>query len=123
MIDPVSEVHSAALPWTGAAVRQRAADYVALTKPRVVMMVLVTTLVGYYLGSDGSPPLLRLLHTLLGTALAPGGTLGLNQYMERALDRRMERPRPRPLPDGRLAPLEALILGTVLLVSGLVYLR
>src|SRR4029450_9153678 len=54
----------------------RARYYVPLTKPRVVMMVLVTTLVGYYLGSDGTPStLLHLLHTLLGTALAAGGTL------------------------------------------------
>src|SRR5262245_65524062 len=123
MTDPVSDVHSAALPLTAAAVRQRAADYVALTKPRVVMMVLVTTLVGYYLGSDGSPTLLRLFHTLLGTALAAGGTLALNQYMERDLDRRMERTRRRPLPDGRLPPIEALVLGLGLLVAGLAYLR
>ncbi len=124
MADPVTEVNSAAWAWTGAAARHRAADYVALTKPRVVMMVLVTTLVGYYLGSDGTTtPLLRLLHTLLGTALAAGGTLALNQYMERDLDRRMERTRRRPLPAGRLAPIEALVLGIILLVSGLVYLR
>src|SRR5262245_23723733 len=123
MSDPVSDVHSAALPPSAAAVRQRVADYVALTKPRVVMMVLVTTLVGYYLGSDGTPALLPLLHTLVGTALAAGGTLALNQYMERDLDRRMERTRRRPLPDGRLAPLEALVLGSVLLLGGLVSLR
>src|SRR4029453_2188458 len=123
MADPVSNVNSAPLPLTAAAVRQRAADYLELTKPRVVMMVLVTTLVGYYLGSDGAPTLLPLVHTLLGTALAAGGTLALNQYMERDLDRRMERTRRRPLPDGRLAPVEALVLGGVLLLGGLVYLR
>jgi protoheme IX farnesyltransferase len=123
MADPVSEMTPAAVPWTGAAARQRAADYVALTKPRVVLMVLVTTLVGYYLGSDGTPStLLRLLHTLLGTALAAGGTLALNQYMERDLDGRMERTRRRPLPDGRLLPIEALGLGAGLLVCGLAYL-
>jgi heme o synthase len=123
MADPVSEMTPAAVPWTGAAARQRAADYVALTKPRVVLMVLVTTLVGYYLGSDGTPStLLHLLHTLLGTALAAGGTLALNQYMERDLDGRMERTRRRPLPDGRLLPIEALGLGAGLLVCGLAYL-
>src|SRR5262249_38743167 len=89
-----------AVPWMGAVVRQRAADYFALTKPRVVMMVLVTTLVGYYLGTEGAASLVRLLHTLLGTALAAGGTLALNQYLERDLDARMERTRRRPLPDG-----------------------
>ena len=67
-------------------------------------MVLVTTLVGFYLGADGAPSLRLMLHTLLGTALAAAGTLALNQYIERDLDARMERTRHRPLPDGRLAP-------------------
>lgn len=120
---PVSEISPAVVPWTGAGVRQRLADYAALTKPRVVTMVLVTTAVGYYLGTEGTPSALRLLHTLLGTALAAGGTLALNQYMERDLDARMDRTRRRPLPDGRLAPVEALALGLVLLVGGLLYLQ
>jgi len=122
MRDPVTEITPATVHWTGAGVRQRAADYVALTKPRVVMMVLVTTLVGYYLGTEGTPSLLRLLHTLLATALAAGGTLALNQYAERDLDARMERTRHRPLPDGRVLPVEALVLGIALLVGGLGYL-
>ena len=87
------------------------------------MMVLVTTLVGYYLGTEGTPSLLRLLHTLLGTALAAGGTLALNQYVERDLDARMDRTRHRPLPDGRLLPVEALVFGIALLVGGLAYLQ
>ncbi len=120
---PLSDLTPAAVVWTGAAARQRAADYLALTKPRVVMMVLVTTLVGYYLGADGAPSTLRLLHALLGTALAAGGTLALNQYMERDLDGRMERTRHRPLPAGRLVPLEALALGLALLGAGLAWLQ
>jgi len=123
MRDPVTEITPATVHWTGAGVRQRAVDYVALTKPRVVMMVLVTTLVGYYLGTEGTPSLLRLLHTLLATALAAGGTLALNQYAERDLDARMERTRHRPLPDGRVLPVEALVLGIALLVGGLGYLE
>jgi len=99
------------------------ADYLALTKPRVVTMVLVTTLVGFYLGGDAAPSLRLLLQTLIGTALAAGGTLALNQYMERDLDARMERTRHRPLPDGRLAPGEALALGLALLAGGLAYLQ
>jgi protoheme IX farnesyltransferase len=122
MRDPVTEITPATVSWTGAAVRHRAADYLALTKPRVVMMVLVTTFVGFYLGTDGTPSLVRLLHTLLGTALAAGGTLALNQYAERDLDARMERTRRRPLPDGRVLPGEALVLGIALLVGGLAYL-
>src|SRR5262245_52923234 len=120
---PAAELSAPAGVLAGAAVRQRVADYVVLTKPRVVSMVLVTTVVGYYLGAEGTPSVWRLLHTLLGTALAAGGTLALNQYMERDRDARMERTRRRPLPDGRLSPVEALVLGGVLLLGGLAYLR
>jgi protoheme IX farnesyltransferase len=101
---------------------RRLADFVALTKPRVVLMVLVTTLVGFYLGATGKPEWLRLLHTVIGTALAAGGTLALNQFLERDLDGRMKRTRGRPLPDGRLAPVEALVFGALLTVAGLGYL-
>jgi heme o synthase len=105
--------------WQGTLVRRRLADYLALAKPRVVAMVLVTTTVGYYLGSVGPPALAQLLRTLAGTALAAGGTLALNQWMERDLDARMLRTRQRPLPDGRLLPTEALLLGVALLIVGL----
>jgi protoheme IX farnesyltransferase len=108
--------------WPGEAVRRRLADYLALTKPRVVSMVLVTTAVGYDLGSSGRPDPASLGRTLLGTALAAGGTLALNQYLERDLDARMERTRHRPLPEGRLQPGEALGFGLVLVLAGLAYL-
>src|SRR5207247_525344 len=98
------------------------ADYLTLTKPRVVAMVLVTTAAGYYLGSAGTPRLVPLLHTLAGTALAAAGTLALNQYLERDLDARMERTRHRPLPEGRLHAAEALGVGLVLLTAGLLVL-
>jgi protoheme IX farnesyltransferase len=104
--------------WQAEAAWRRLSDYLALTKPRVVAMVLVTTAVGFHLGSAGSPLFLRLLYTLAGTALAAGGTLALNQYMERELDARMDRTRHRPLPEGRVHPGEALVLGCVLLVAG-----
>ncbi len=113
----------AVVPWTGAAARQRAADYLALTKPRVVTMVLVTTAVGWHLGTTGAANGALLFHTLFGTALAAGGTMALNQYMERDLDRQMQRTRLRPLPDGRLRPAEALLLGLTLLGAGLAWLE
>ena len=91
--------------------RRVAADLVALTKPRVVLMVLVTTVVGYYVGLTGAPDYARLVHLLIGTMLAAGGTLALNQHWEREVDAKMDRTRARPLPDGRLSPLEALGLG------------
>ena len=106
----------------GTTTRQRLSDYLALTKPRVVLMVLITTFVGYYLGTTSGLEIRRLLHALVGTALAAGGTLTLNQFMERSRDARMHRTRTRPLPDGRLAPIEALVFGIVLASLGLAYL-
>lgn len=102
--------------------RRRAIDFFALTKPRVVLMVLVTTAIGFYLGAQGAPDYLLLLHTLMGTALAGGGTLALNQFMEREADGKMQRTRLRPLPDGRLQAREALIFGMLITLSGLAYL-
>jgi len=102
--------------------RRVAADLIALTKPRVVLMVLVTTVVGYYVGLTGAPDYVRLVHLLIGTMLAAGGTLALNQYWERDVDARMERTRVRPLPDGRLSPLEALVFAGAVTLMGLGYL-
>ncbi|MBM4256963.1 MAG: protoheme IX farnesyltransferase [Deltaproteobacteria bacterium] len=103
-------------------VRRRAIDYLELTKPRIVVMVLITTAAGFYLGAQGSPNYLILLHTLIGTALTGGGTLALNQLMERHADALMTRTRNRPLPDGRLLPVDALVFGLILTVSGIAYL-
>jgi len=104
-------------------VRKRVQDFVELGKLRVVSMVLVTTGVGFYLGSDGSGfDYLRLLPTLLGTTLAAAGTLALNQLMERDVDAKMQRTCNRPLPDGRLQPGEVLIFGLGTTVAGLLYL-
>jgi protoheme IX farnesyltransferase len=97
-------------------------DLVVLTKPRVVLMVLVTTLVGYYVALSGPADWARVIHLVVGTLLAAGGTLALNQYRERDIDALMVRTRLRPLPDGRLMPLEALLFGAALTVLGLVYL-
>jgi protoheme IX farnesyltransferase len=106
----------------GIPIRQRLTDYLILTKPRVVLMVLITTLVGFYLGASNALDAVRLAHTLVGTALAAAGTMALNQYLERERDARMARTRNRPLPDGRLLPSEALVFGTILLAAGLGYL-
>ncbi|PYM85832.1 MAG: protoheme IX farnesyltransferase [Candidatus Rokuibacteriota bacterium] len=99
-----------------------ATDLVALTKPRVLAMVLVTTLVGYDVGLTGSADYLRMIHLLIGTLLAAGGTLALNQYSERDIDAWMDRTRARPLPAGRLQPLEALLFGVALTLLGTAYL-
>jgi protoheme IX farnesyltransferase len=104
------------------AARGRVADYFALTKPRVVLMVLVTTLAGFYLGALGSFDFRLAFNLLAGTAMAAAGTLALNQYLERDVDALMRRTRHRPLPDGRMRPVEALIFGFAITASGFCYL-
>jgi heme o synthase len=102
--------------------RARLADALELTKPRVTSMVLVTTLVGFYMGSRGPLDLVLLLHVLAGTALAAAGASALNQYVEREADGRMWRTRARPLPAGRMEPAHALLFGCLLSVAGLAQL-
>ena len=96
--------------------------YFELTKPRVVSMVLVTTLAGFYLASPGGLDLLVAINLLIGTALAAAGTLALNQYMERDTDAMMLRTQHRPLPDHRLRPVEALAFGVIATAAGLAWL-
>jgi len=103
-------------------VSRRAVDFCELTKPRIVLMVLITAFVGYFAGSGSVPDYLQLLQMLLGTALAAGGTLTLNQFLERDTDAMMDRTCRRPLPDGRLQPNDALWFGIALTALGLVYL-
>jgi heme o synthase len=104
------------------AVRGRLADYLELTKPRVVLMVLVTTLAGFYLGTTGGFEFRTAFNLLLGTAMAAAGTLALNQYVERDVDALMRRTRHRPLPDGRMRPVQALVFGIALTATGFAYL-
>lgn len=94
-------------------------DYVAMTKPRLNLLVVLTTLAGYYLGMDGEAPIARLIHTVLGTTLVAGGASVLNQVWERDTDRLMRRTRTRPLPSARLAPTPALWFGVALSAIGL----
>ena len=99
----------------------RAADFVELIKPRLVVMILITTAAGFYLGAQ-TVDWLRCLHTLIGAGLTAAGVLGLNQYLERDVDAQMKRTRERPLPDGRMNPLEALLVGAALTGGGMLYL-
>ena len=108
-----------------AVARSAVGDYLDLLKMRLSSLVLVTTVVGFYVGAVGPRDLsffLLLVHTVLGTALVAGGAMALNQYLERVADGLMERTRNRPLPAGRLMPGEALVFGTVLTLAGLAYL-
>ena len=93
-----------------------------LAKPRMVTMILVTTLAGFYLASPASVDYLLLLHALIGTGLSAAGALALNQLLERDTDAKMHRTRTRPLPAGKLLPSEALVFGAATTTAGLVYL-
>ncbi|MFQ5766902.1 MAG: heme o synthase [Acidobacteriota bacterium] len=97
--------------------RGRMADWIELTKPRITLLILLTVLLGFYLGSGGGLGLL-LLPTLAGTALITSGVAVLNQVMERDLDARMRRTENRPLPAGRLRPTDARRFGLLLCLSG-----
>ena len=109
---------SAAIPTTLSSL----GDYFELTKPSVVWLIVMSTAVGFYLGSSGSLSLLLFAHTLLATALLAGGTGALNQWAERDLDALMRRTEQRPLPAGRLRPVPALAFGIVITLMGVVYL-
>ncbi len=96
--------------------------YVALTKPDVTFLVVITTVVGFYLGSRGPLDWMLLLNTLCGTMLVAGGTAALNQYIERDMDAVMRRTASRPLPSGVLQPRQALIFGLASIVLGAAWL-
>jgi protoheme IX farnesyltransferase len=104
------------------ALRQRLADYLEMTKPRIAVMVLVTVAAGYLAAAGTGARLIPLIHTLIGTALVAGGASVWNMWIERASDARMRRTANRPLPAGRLHYLEAVIFGTALAVTGVNYL-
>lgn len=103
-------------------IRGRLASYYELTKPGIATYVAMTAGVCYYVGIRGQPVLITLVNTVVGTIVATGGALALNQYVERDVDARMVRTRTRPLPEGRLAPREALVFGVAMLLIGVVYL-
>lgn len=96
-------------------------DYLALSKSRIVLLVLTTTAAGYFFAADHVSPML-LLHTLLGTAMVAAGTNALNQYVEREHDGRMHRTRTRPLPAGRISARAALWFSSLIAIIGTVYL-
>ncbi len=82
-----------------------------LFKARLTFLVLLTTLVGFYVGYPGGLNWLLLFNTMLGTALVASGAAALNQLLEREHDAKMRRTEDRPLPSGRLQPETVLILG------------
>ena len=97
-----------------AAVASTLADYVALTKPPIILLLLVTALGGMFLAAEGVPPLRVTLFLMLGGAAAAGGASAINHYLDRDIDSLMVRTRRRPLPQRRISPPRALVMGVLL---------
>lgn len=93
-----------------------------LFKARLTILVLLTTLVGFYIGSRGAPAYGLMMHTLLATALLASGAAALNQLLEREHDAKMRRTQSRPLPSGRMTPETALVIGGGCAAAGMIYL-
>ena len=98
------------------------AVFADLTKARLTTLVLLTTLVGFYLGWRGPMDYLLMFNALAATALVASGAAALNQLLEREYDARMRRTQNRPLPSGRLQPTTVMLFGGITSVAGLVYL-
>lgn len=97
-------------------------DYIVLTKPGIVLLVLITTLTGMYFAKRGFPEPWLVFWTLLGTGLASAGSAVLNQFFDRDLDALMTRTKDRPLPSGSIPPFHALIFGIFLLATSMLIL-
>jgi protoheme IX farnesyltransferase len=99
--------------------REHINAYHELSKPRVLTMILIAALAGFYMGAGSNFPIGPAIWMLLGVALAAGGTLALNQYFERDTDALMARTRYRPVPSGRIAPGEAFLFGAIASIGGI----
>jgi protoheme IX farnesyltransferase len=98
--------------------RNRTADYVALAKPRLNLLVVVSALAGYVMAGGDTVDALKLIATFVGTALVASGASAFNQIIEREPDALMRRTRLRPMPDGRLNAPEALVFAVALSLIG-----
>jgi heme o synthase len=98
-------------------IRQRARDFLALTKPIIVSLLLATTFAGMVAGGKAWPSTTLLFWTLLGGALAAGGSSAINQFIDRDLDRNMQRTAQRPLASRRMTPAEGLAFGLILCLA------
>ncbi len=100
----------------------RTADFLTLTKPRLNVLVLFTTLAAMYIAAPAGVPAAILIHALVGTALVAGGAAALNQAWERETDSLMRRTRTRPIPGGRLRVADGTWFGALLSSAGLIEL-
>jgi protoheme IX farnesyltransferase len=120
----VKDVRAEIAPASLADIRRQSnfGDYVALTKPRLNFLVVLTSAAGYYLGAISSPNLWQMTQAVVGTALVAGGAAVLNQVYERDTDALMRRTLGRPLPDHRVTAGDATIFGLALALAGIALL-
>jgi heme o synthase len=109
-----------ARPWAGALAH--AGDYLALTKPRIIVLLLITTVAAMLVADPEGPALSTVLWTMLGGYLAAGGAGAINHYLDREVDARMARTRRRPLVSGRIEPRHGLAFGIALGITAVVQL-
>lgn len=102
--------------------RPRLLDYIELMKPELTFLSVLSALCGFYLGTTGELHWWLFFHVAMGTILLGGGAGALNQYIERSFDAMMKRTERRPVPAGRLLPVEALSFGILLSAAGLAQL-
>lgn len=107
---------------TGVPIATRVRGYVTLTKPRIVELLLITTVPTMVLAKRGLPPLWLVVATVAGGALAAGGANAVNMYVDRDIDRLMRRTRDRPLVIGTVSPSGALAFAVCLEVTAFVLL-
>jgi protoheme IX farnesyltransferase len=102
--------------------KNKLSHYIALSKPRILVMVVLMTAAGFFLGAKALDPLDTFFWALLGTAFSSAGAAALNNYLERDVDEKMSRTRTRALPAGLISPTEALFFGLLTVVLGVAIL-
>src|SRR3712207_2679596 len=121
-VTALSEPPAASAPGLAGRARARIGAYVGLTKPRIIELLLVTTVPAMMLAARGWPSLALLFWTLVGGTLAAGAANVFNCYFDRDIDRLMQRTQKRPLVTGAVSPRAALVFGSVLTISSVVVL-
>ena len=110
------------LPRSTGGPAQRVMAYVALTKPRIITLLLITTVPAMILAERGFPPLWLIGATLAGGMMTAGSANAFNQYLERDIDEKMQRTRSRPLPARSVGPRAALVFAIAIGIAGFVWL-
>lgn len=127
MQNSVGEEQQAAPQWLkvrdeAVTTSQTLREYLRLTKPRIALLIVISSAVGYCYGTTSGFSFLTFGHTLLGTALMAAGSAALNQWYERGIDAQMKRTRMRPIPAGTVQPRHALLFGLALSILGVLEL-